>query len=182
MRGQGTLLRHQLPSVALLRVGTHLTHHRDRGALISEPLDGEGRRRLGHDDGGGDAQPPGGIGGRHACVARCQGWWVGSVSVRDGLGAQPPASEPPWVTSGLPSEIPNRAGCKCLPRLPLPAGESRAQGGGAPAPGHTAEDRRRPAGRLPEQQTKCLQPRSAHCGDEGRGHLESYPPGPWESN
>lgn len=182
MSGQGTLLRHQLPSAALLRVGTHLTHHRDRGALISEPLDGEGRRRLGHDDGGGDAQPPGGIGGRHACVARCQGWWVGSVSVWGGLGAQPPASEPPWVTSGLPSEIPNRAGCKCLQRLPAPGWGKQGPGRWSACPGAHSRGQEEACRRLPEQQTKCLQPRSAHCGDEGRGHLESYPPGPWESN
>lgn len=78
MRRRDTLLCCRLPS--LPQAGTHLTHHLDCGALTLEPLDGGGGGGAGHHDRGRDAQLPGGVGGRHARIARCQGRGVESIS------------------------------------------------------------------------------------------------------
>lgn len=78
-------------------LGTHLPHHFDHGALVLEPLDGEGWSGTRYDDGGRDAQLPGGISGRHACVASCRGQMGVSLWDLSQKASTPPQGAAPRV-------------------------------------------------------------------------------------
>lgn len=91
------------------------------------------------------------------------GWGADSVSAWESLRAWPLASSLEfqvglWQTFAMAHGRGNRglAGCSAWRRN----ARRREAGGG---------DRTRCAGRLPEGQTKCSQPCSAHWGDKGRG-------------
>lgn len=143
-------------------VCTHLSHHLNGGAFVLEPLNGEGRCGAGHNDSGWDAQPPGGVGSRHARVARCQ--WRGRVR-KEGAGI-------PGGAVHLQSDF-----CLILePQIWMAmkgyiAAETRAQREEMPGAGPQdtqtrVETERKLPGHLPEEQTKCLQPCFAFCGDK----------------